>query len=249
MTISTQPSVAQQVSSMVKNNENTVIETSHLCREFGKGDTLVKALSDANITIERGEFTAIIGPSGSGKSTLLQLIGGLDTASSGDVFLDNKNISHMTGTELSDFRRDHIGFIFQAYNLIPVLSARENIEYIMLLQGVSATERKKRVDTLMHAVGLEGLGDRRPAELSGGQQQRVAVARAMVSQPSIILADEPTANLDSKTGADLLDMMKNLNEQQNMTFVFSTHDPKIMERARRIIRLVDGCVVDDERKG
>ena len=248
MTISTQPSVAQQVSSMVKNNENTVIETSRLCREFGQGDTLVKALSDANITIERGEFTAIIGPSGSGKSTLLQLIGGLDNPSSGDVFLDNKNISHMTGTELSDFRRDHIGFIFQAYNLIPVLSARENIEYIMLLQGVSASERKKRVDLLMHAVGLEGLGDRRPAELSGGQQQRVAVARAMVSQPSIILADEPTANLDSKTGADLLDMMKTLNEEQNMTFVFSTHDPKIMERARRIIRLVDGCVVDDERK-
>ena len=229
-------------------NKNTVIETNRLCREFGQGDTLVKALTDANITIERGEFTAIIGPSGSGKSTLLQLIGGLDTASSGDVFLDNKNISHMTGTELSDFRRDHIGFIFQAYNLIPVLSARENIEYIMLLQGISAAERKSLVDKLMHAVGLEGLGDRRPAELSGGQQQRVAVARAMVSKPSIILADEPTANLDSKTGADLLDMMKDLNEQQNMTFVFSTHDPKIMERARRIIRLVDGYVVDDERR-
>lgn len=229
--------------------ENTVIETTQLCREFGVGDTLVKALTEANITIEQGEFTAIIGPSGSGKSTLLQLIGGLDTPTSGEVFLDNKNISHMTGTELSDFRRDHIGFIFQAYNLIPVLSARENIEYIMLLQGVSASERQQRVDMLMHAVGLEGLGDRRPAELSGGQQQRVAVARAMVSKPSIILADEPTANLDSKTGSDLLDMMKALNEQQNMTFVFSTHDPKIMERARRIIRLVDGRVVDDERRG
>jgi putative ABC transport system ATP-binding protein len=236
------------VTNIQKDSQNSVIETTHLCREFGKGDTLVKALTDANITIERGEFTAIIGPSGSGKSTLLQLIGGLDTASSGDVYLDNKNISHMTGTELSDFRRDHIGFIFQAYNLIPVLSARENIEYIMLLQGISSTERKKRVDMLMHAVGLEGLGDRRPAELSGGQQQRVAIARAMVSKPSIILADEPTANLDSKTGADLLDMMKELNEQQNMTFVFSTHDPKIMERAKRIIRLVDGCVVDDERR-
>jgi len=248
MTITTQTSTAQKVTNMMTNNENTVIQTTHLCREFGQGDTLVKALSDANITIERGEFTAIIGPSGSGKSTLLQLIGGLDTPSAGDVFLDNKNISHMTGTELSDFRRDHIGFIFQAYNLIPVLSARENIEYIMLLQGVTTAERKKRVDILMHAVGLEGLGNRRPAELSGGQQQRVAVARAMVSKPSIILADEPTANLDSKTGGDLLDMMKDLNEQQNMTFVFSTHDPKIMERARRIIRLVDGCVVDDERR-
>ncbi len=227
---------------------NIVIETRELYREFGTGDTLVRALSNANITIERGEFTAIIGPSGSGKSTLLQLIGGLDIPSNGDVFLDNKNISHMSGSELSDFRRDHIGFIFQAYNLIPVLSARENIEYIMLLQGVPSVERTKRVDMIMHAVGLEGLGDRRPAELSGGQQQRVAVARAMVSKPSIILADEPTANLDSKTGSELLDMMKELNEQQNMTFVFSTHDPKIMERARRIIRLVDGCVVEDEKK-
>ncbi len=236
------------VSNKATANQHTVIETTHLCREFGQGDTLVKALTDANIIIERGEFTAIIGPSGSGKSTLLQLVGGLDNPSSGDVLLDNKNISHMTGTELSDFRRDHIGFIFQSYNLIPVLSARENIEYIMLLQGVPAAERNKRVDSLMHAVGLEGLGDRRPAELSGGQQQRVAVARAMVSKPSIILADEPTANLDSKTGADLLDMMKELNEQQNMTFVFSTHDPKIMARAKRIIRLVDGCIVDDERR-
>ena len=229
-------------------SQSVVIETTHLCRQFGVNDTLVKALTNANITIERGEFTAIIGPSGSGKSTLLQLIGGLDNPTSGEVFLDHKNISHMTGTELSDFRRDHIGFIFQSYNLIPVLTARENIEYIMLLQGVSATERKSRVDMIMRDVGLEGLADRRPAELSGGQQQRVAVARAMVSKPSIILADEPTANLDSKTGADLLDMMKELNEQQNMTFVFSTHDPKIMARAKRIIRLVDGCIVDDERR-
>lgn len=230
-------------------SQQTVIESKSLCRHFGQGDTLVKALSDANLTIKKGEFTAIIGPSGSGKSTLLQLIGGLDSPTSGDAFLDNKNISHMTGTELSDFRRDHIGFIFQSYNLIPVLSAKENIEYIMLLQGVSAPEREKRVAMIMHAVGLEGLADRRPAQLSGGQQQRVAVARAMVSKPSIILADEPTANLDSKTGADLLDMMKDLNEKQNMTFVFSTHDPMIMERARRIIRLVDGRIVDDERRG
>lgn len=229
-------------------NENTVIETADLCRSFGQGDTLVNALSDANIIIERGEFTAIIGPSGSGKSTLLQLIGGLDNPSAGNVFLDKKNISHLSGTELSDFRRDHIGFIFQSYNLIPVLSAKENIEYIMLLQGVSSQERAIRVKKIMDEVGLAGLGDRRPAELSGGQQQRVAVARAMVSKPSIILADEPTANLDSKTGADLLDMMKALNEKQKMTFVFSTHDPKIMERAKRIIRLVDGRIVDDERR-
>jgi len=229
-------------------NTQAVIETKNLCRHFGDGETLVKALDNASVVIEPGEFTAIIGPSGSGKSTLLQLIGGLDKPTSGNVILDQKDISHMTGTELSDFRRDHIGFIFQAYNLIPVLSAEENIEYIMLLQGVPAIERKQRVHAILKAVGLEGKGDRRPAQLSGGQQQRVAVARAMVSQPNLILADEPTANLDSHTGASLLDMMKTLNETENMTFIFSTHDPKIMERARRIIRLEDGRIVDDERR-
>ncbi|MFD2231416.1 ABC transporter ATP-binding protein [Alkalimarinus sediminis] len=229
-------------------NTQAVIETQNLCRYFGEGETLVKALDNASVVIEPGEFTAIIGPSGSGKSTLLQLIGGLDKPTSGSVILDHKDISHMSGTELSDFRRDHIGFIFQAYNLIPVLSAEENIEYIMLLQGVPAAERKQRVHAILNAVGLEGKGDRRPAQLSGGQQQRVAVARAMVSQPSLILADEPTANLDSHTGSSLLDMMKTLNERENMTFIFSTHDPKIMERARRIIRLEDGHIVDDERR-
>ena len=229
-------------------NRHAVIETRNLCRHFGKGETLVKALDNVSTLIEPGEFTAIIGPSGSGKSTLLQLIGGLDTPTSGQVILDDKDISHMSGTELSDFRRDHIGFIFQAYNLIPVLSAEENIEYIMLLQGVPVATRKQRVHSILKAVGLEGLGNRRPTQLSGGQQQRVAVARAMVSQPSLILADEPTANLDSQTGASLLDMMKMLNEQEHMTFVFSTHDPKIMERARRIIRLEDGRIIDDERR-
>lgn len=225
-----------------------VIETKNLCRSFGNEETLVKALDDANLVIDKGEFTAIIGPSGSGKSTLLQLIGGLDDPTSGEVLLDDKNISQMNGAELSDFRRDHIGFIFQAYNLIPVLSAEENIEYIMLLQNVSAAERKKRVKEILSAVGLEGKENRRPAQLSGGQQQRVAIARAMVSQPSLILADEPTANLDSHTGAALLDMMKALNEKENMTFVFSTHDPMVMERARRIIKLHDGRIIDDERK-
>lgn len=225
-----------------------VIETKNLCRYFGEGETLVKALDSVNISIEKGEFTAIVGPSGSGKSTLLQLIGGLDSASKGEILLDNKSIETMNGTELSDFRRDHIGFIFQAYNLIPVLSAAENIEYIMLLQGVPAAERKKRVDEILAEVGLADKGERRPAQLSGGQQQRVAVARAMVSRPSLILADEPTANLDSHTGASLLDMMKELNERDKMTFVFSTHDPKIMERARRLIRLEDGRVVEDERR-
>lgn len=225
-----------------------VIETRNLCRHYGEGDTLVKALDDIDITIEPGEFTAIVGPSGSGKSTLLQLIGGLDNPTSGKVLLSDKAISDMTGRELSDFRRDHIGFIFQAYNLIPVLSAAENCEYIMLLQGITATERKDRVYKMLAEVGLEGKEDRLPGQLSGGQQQRVAVARAMVSQPDIILADEPTANLDSHTGMDLLDMMHDLNSNEGMTFVFSTHDPKIMERATRLIYIEDGKVVNDERK-
>ncbi|WP_196158257.1 ABC transporter ATP-binding protein [Reinekea sp. G2M2-21] len=225
-----------------------VIETRNLSRHYGAGDTLVKALDDVNIVIEPGEFTAIVGPSGSGKSTLLQLIGGLDIPNSGKVLLSDKEISEMSGSELSDFRRDHIGFIFQAYNLIPVLSAAENCEYIMLLQGIPAAERKERVYKMLAEVGLEGRETRLPNQLSGGQQQRVAVARAMVSQPDIILADEPTANLDSQTGMDLLDMMHDLNRHEGMTFVFSTHDPKIMERASRLIHIEDGRVIKDERR-
>ena len=182
----------------------TVIETKNLNRRFGSGETEVVALNNVSIEIEAGEFTAIIGPSGSGKTTLLHLIGGLDNPDSGSVNLSGSNIASMTGNELSDFRRDHIGFIFQAYNLIPVLSAKENIEYIMLLQGVAPAERRQRVNEMLALVGLEGLGDRRPAQLSGGQQQRVAVARAMASNPDIILADEPTANLDSITGVSCL---------------------------------------------
>ncbi|MBO6563606.1 MAG: ABC transporter ATP-binding protein [Pseudomonadales bacterium] len=225
-----------------------VIETKNLLRKFGSDETEIIALNKVSVEIEKGEFTAIIGPSGSGKTTLLHLIGGLDEPDDGSVFLSGANIAEMSGNELSDFRRDHIGFIFQAYNLIPVLSAQENIEYIMLLQGVPAAERKSRVGDMLNLVGLEGLGDRRPAHLSGGQQQRVAVARAMASQPDIILADEPTANLDSKTGIALLDVMRELNEKQNMTFVFSTHDQKIMDRATRLIHLEDGAIEKDERK-
>ena len=206
------------------------------------------ALDHVSINIEEGEFTAIIGPSGSGKTTLLHLIGGLDEPNGGSVTLSGSNIADMSGNQLSDFRRDHIGFIFQAYNLIPVLSAEENIEYIMLLQGVGAAERRKRVKEMLAMVELEGLGDRRPSHLSGGQQQRVAVARAMASNPDIILADEPTANLDSKTGISLLEVMRDLNQQRNMTFIFSTHDEKIMERATRLIYLRDGKVERDERK-
>ena len=225
-----------------------LIETRGLCRTFGSEETKVTALDHVSINIEEGEFTAIIGPSGSGKTTLLHLIGGLDEPNGGSVTLSGSNIADMSGNQLSDFRRDHIGFIFQAYNLIPVLSAEENIEYIMLLQGVGAAERRKRVKEMLAMVELEGLGDRRPSHLSGGQQQRVAVARAMASNPDIILADEPTANLDSKTGISLLEVMRDLNQQRNMTFVFSTHDETIMERATRLIYLRDGKVERDERK-
>ena len=227
-----------------------VIQTTDVCRYYGAGATLVKAVDQVSITIEPGEFTAIIGPSGSGKSTLLHLLGGLDNPTSGKVELAGTNIAAMSGGELSDFRRDHIGFVFQAYNLIPVLSAEENIEYIMLLQGASATTRRQRVQEMLALVELSGLGDRRPNQLSGGQQQRVAVARAMASHPNIILADEPTANLDSHTGIALLDVMKDLNQNQNhnMTFVFSTHDEKIMSRASRLIHMQDGAVIRDERR-
>ena len=227
---------------------DAVIQTTDVCRHFGAGATLVKAVDQVSITIEPGEFTAIIGPSGSGKSTLLHLLGGLDNPTSGKVELAGTNIAAMSGGELSDFRRDHIGFVFQAYNLIPVLSAEENIEYIMLLQGASAATRRQRVQEMLALVELSGLGDRRPNQLSGGQQQRVAVARAMASHPDIILADEPTANLDSLTGIALLDVMKDLNQNQHMTFVFSTHDEKIMARASRLIHMQDGTVIRDERR-
>ena len=227
---------------------STVIESKNISRRFGSGDTEVIALDNVSMEIEEGEFTAIIGPSGSGKTTLLQLIGGLDNPDSGSITLSGSNIAEMSGNQLSDFRRDHIGFIFQAYNLIPVLSAEENIEYIMLLQGIATSERKKRVQEMLSIVGLDGLAERRPAQLSGGQQQRVAVARAMASNPDIILADEPTANLDSKTGIALLEVMRELNRAHNVTFVFSTHDEKIMDRATRLIHLSDSKIQRDERK-
>lgn len=225
-----------------------IIKTSNLYKYYGVAETTVRAVDGVSFEIKRGEFTAIIGPSGSGKTTLLHLIGGLDTPDQGEIELSDQKIGAMRGNQLSDFRRDHIGFIFQAYNLIPVLTASENIEYIMLLQGIEKKERKKRVDQILEIVGLSGLGDRRPAKLSGGQQQRVAVARAMVSKPDIILADEPTANLDSKTGTKLLEVMRDLNKNFEMTFVFSTHDEKIMDLATRLIHLRDGIIEKDERK-
>lgn len=225
-------------------------QTRRLVRRFGDGAAAVLALDHVDLTVERGEFTAIIGPSGSGKSTLLNLVGGLDAPTTGTVELSGTDIAQMGGSRLAAFRRDHIGFVFQAYNLIPVLSAAENVEYIMLLQGVPAAERRQRVQAILQRVGLGELGHRRPGRLSGGQQQRVAVARAMVSRPDLILADEPTANLDTQTGIALIELMRELNREQGMTFVFSTHDEKIMERAQRLVRLRDGRIeADQDRTG
>src|SRR5512139_798673 len=226
-----------------------LIQTEGLKKTYRDNDVEVPALRGIDLTIHAGEFTAIVGPSGSGKTTLLNIISGLDKPTEGKVWLDGRPVSDMSGAELSDFRRDHIGFIFQAYNLIPVLKVEENIEYIMLLQRVPKEERHSRVHGILREVGLEGYAHRFPSKLSGGQQQRVAIARDMVSRPLMILADEPTANLDSKTGADLLDMMRRLNEGQGMTFIFSTHDPMIMEKARRVIIVKDGLVDSDVTRG
>ena len=225
-----------------------VIVARGVKRTYSDNGVPVEAVRGIDLIITRGEFTAIVGPSGSGKTTFLNLISGLDPVSEGEVRLNGKKLSAMSGRELSDFRRDNIGFIFQAYNLIPVLTVEENIEYIMLLQGLSRQKRHQRVEKILAEVKLEGYADRLPNKLSGGQRQRVAVARAMVSHPSIILADEPTANLDSKTGAELLDMMRSLNQTTGMTFVFSTHDEMIMERAERLIVLKDGLISSDETR-
>lgn len=225
-----------------------VIVTEQLTKVYSESDVPVEALRGVALRIQSGEFTALVGPSGSGKTTLLNIISGLDTPTQGTVWLAGRVLSEMSGNELSDFRRDRIGFIFQAYNLIPVLTVEENIEYIMLLQGVPKVERHKRVVAMLEEVGLEGFANRKPPQLSGGQQQRVAIARAMVSQPAIILADEPTANLDSKTGEDLLSMMRRLNAQTGMTFVFSTHDQMVMNSAQRLITLKDGQIESDQIK-
>ena len=222
-----------------------VIRTEDVRKTYDDNGVAVHAVNGVDLEIHNGEFAAIVGPSGSGKSTFLNLISGLDKPTSGTVWLTGKKLSEMTGRALSDFRRDHVGFIFQAYNLIPVLTVMENVEYIMLLQGVSREERRQRVQNILETVGLKDMWDRLPSKLSGGQQQRVAIARAMVSRPSLILADEPTANLDSHTGAELLDMMRNLNRETGMTFLFSTHDPMIMERADRVITLTDGRITED----
>lgn len=225
-----------------------IIVTQGVKKFYKDNGVEVPAVQGVDLAFEKGEFTAIVGPSGSGKTTFLNIISGLDSPSSGSVLLKGKAISQMKGRELSDFRRDHIGFIFQSYNLIPVLTVEENIEYIMMLQGIPKQERHERVMEILADVGLAEYAKRLPSKLSGGQQQRVAIARAMVSKPDMILADEPTANLDSKTGAELLDMMRELNKKTGMTFLFSTHDTMIMERATRVITLKDGRVESDTIK-
>ena len=226
----------------------SIVECYNVNKTYRQGQVMVQALKDVSLQINKGEFLAVAGPSGSGKTTLLNLIGGLDLMDSGSIFVEGEAFESMSQSQLANLRLHKIGFVFQAYNLIPVLSAVENVEYVMLLQGVPAGERRKKARAMLDEVGLHGIYDRRPAQLSGGQQQRVAVARAIVSDPSIVLADEPTANLDSKTGKGLLEIMKQLNVEKHITFIFSTHDKMVMNYAQRLILLRDGRVSDDRVK-
>jgi putative ABC transport system ATP-binding protein len=225
-----------------------IVECVNVNKTYKQGQVTVQALRDLSLQIDKGEFLAVAGPSGSGKTTLLNMIGGLDEIDSGSICVDGKTLEVMSQAQLADLRLHKIGFVFQAYNLIPVLSAIENVEYVMLLQGLPAGERREKARAVLDDVGLKGKYNRRPAELSGGQQQRVAVARAIVSSPAIVLADEPTANLDSKTGQGLLEMMQAMNTEKRITFIFSTHDRMVMEYARRLVKLKDGRLVDDEVK-
>ncbi len=232
----------------MKNYIMNIVQASHISKTYHQGEIAVEALKDVSLVIEKGGFVALAGPSGSGKTTLLNIIGGLDTPDSGSVALDGKPFEKLNPSQLAELRLHKVGFVFQAYNLIPVLSALENVEFVMLLQGVPVKERQDRAKTVLDEVGLADKYHRRPHELSGGQQQRVAVARAIVSDPAIVLADEPTANLDSETGRGLLGIMETMNRKKAVTFVFSTHDGMVMQYARRLVRLQDGQVVDDQRK-
>ncbi|MDO9186333.1 MAG: ABC transporter ATP-binding protein [Bacteroidia bacterium] len=225
-----------------------VIDAHNITKVYNEKSIPVNAVNGVHLHLERGEFTALVGPSGSGKTTLLNIIGGLDHVSEGQVIINGTDITNMSDNKLIDFRLNNIGFVFQSYNLIPVLTAKENVEFVMLLQKKSKAEREKRVLELLREVGLEDKVNIRPSELSGGQQQRVAVARALASKPQFVLADEPTANLDSKSASNLLDIMARLNKEENMTFIFSTHDQRVIDKARRVITLVDGKVASDEKR-
>ena len=225
-----------------------MIETKNLSKIYNPGKFEVKAVNDVNSLFKEGEFTSVVGPSGSGKTTFLNCVGGLDNPTSGDVYIAGENITRLSGSNIIQYRLKNIGFVFQAYNLIPVLSAKENIEMIMLLQGIDEKSRNERTDELLNQVDLYELKDRRPSELSGGQQQRVAVARALASKPKFILADEPTANLDTASTSNLLDIMSKLNENEKITFIFSTHDQRVIDRARRVVTLEDGKIVSDTKK-
>ena len=224
-----------------------VIELKNLSKIYNPETIPVRAINDVTLSVEEGEFTAIVGPSGCGKTTLLNMIGGLDISSEGSVDIGGVSINEMSESELTTFRLQHIGFVFQAYNLIPVLTAKENIEFIMVLQNRDAKTMQERSDDLLDRMGIKDQRDRRPSELSGGQQQRVAVARALAARPKFVLADEPTANLDSGSTEALLDIMAKLNKEEKITFIFSTHDQRVIDRAKRIIKLVDGEIVSDEQ--
>ena len=231
-----------------KHEVDMPIVASGLTREYRQGEVVVHALRGLDISFGAAEFTALVGPSGSGKSTLLNLLGCLDSPTSGSIQISGRDVVGMSRSESAEFRLQHIGFVFQAYNLIPVLTAYENAEYTLLLRGVPKPERKERVTALLERVGLADMMHRRPHELSGGQQQRVAVVRAIAARPTFVLADEPTANLDSQTSAELLDLMYELNAENGVTFLFASHDPLVVQRASRVVRLLDGKMVDDESR-
>jgi len=227
------------------NESDAIVLVERVTKVYQQGRVEVRALRGLDLQVRSGELTALYGPSGSGKTTLLNLIGALDHPTSGRVLIEGRELGLLGRRELSHLRRDRIGFVFQAYNLIPVLTARENVEFVMQVQGVPAAERREKAIAILDEVGLRGLEDRRPAEMSGGQQQRVAVARAIVSKPALVLADEPTANLDSKTSDGLMELFTALNEHHNTTFVIATHDQRVIAYARRIVHMLDGRIVDD----
>jgi putative ABC transport system ATP-binding protein len=223
----------------------TAVRCVDICKTYRQGEVDIKALDHLSIEVGKGEFVCLMSPSGGGKTTLLNAIGGLDIPDSGEVWVADKRVDQMSKGELADLRLANIGFVFQAYNLIPVLTARENVEFVMQVQGVPAAERREKSMAILDEVGLEGLEDRRPAEMSGGQQQRVAVARAIVSRPALVLADEPTANLDSHTSDDLMTLFTELNEHHHTTFIIATHDQRVMGYAKRLVRMLDGRIVED----